>query len=505
MALIAGISGARRNATAAVCRGAALLAVCEQERVRRIRNIGAQQGGFPTEALEAVLAVSGYARDDIRKFVVAEPVPLPPHVETETLSHHFGHAATAFYTSGFDEAVVLVCDSRSTPELSAWSGRGRRLVPLAWQWEGPGFARVFSRLTRAFGLLPDWEEHKLEALARLGRASGLDRAARLVGWSDGRLRIDPHLEERVDDWLRSGADQFGDIAHQAEVASSFQQHLATLLLAVVDQLRRSTTAEHLCLGGGLFFNTYFNTVVAESGAFRRTFVPANPGNAGLAPGGALAVGASEGSTPAGPYSPYLGPAYSPSEIKAVLDNCKLVYDCLDETRLIDRTVDVLQRGHLVGWFQGRMEWGPRALGHRSILASPLAPYVVENLSTYLKRREPHRGFSVSVCAEDLPRYFEGPPRSAFMEHEYRVKDPKRFGSLLKFGARRLRVHTVGDEVPLFRQLLKTFGQATGVPVLVNTSFNGFHEPMVCTPRDAVRVFYGSALDVLAMGQFFVQK
>jgi carbamoyltransferase len=246
--------------------------------------------------------------------------------------------------------------------------------------------------------------------------------------------------------------------------------------------------------------------ISDAGIFDRSFVPANPGNAGLAPGAALALGNGDASSsPGRGYSPFLGPGYDAGEIKAVLDNCKLSYDYLDENRLVDRVIETLRAGRLVGWFQGRMEWGPRALGNRSIVASPLSPYVVDNLSVFLKRREPHRGYSVSVCQEDLERFFDGPPSSAFMEHEYRIKNPDLFPALARHGAKRLRVHTVGDDPPLLRRLLKAFGQATGVPVLVNTSFNGFHEPIVCTPRDAVRIFYGTALDALVLGNFVLEK
>lgn len=506
MSVIAGISGGRRNAMAALCLDGRLVAACEQERLRRVRGIGLLQGGFPAEALEAVLTLSGQTRRSIQRYAVAETLPLPPQLELEILSHHFGHAATAFYTSPFDRAVVLVCDSHTTPELSCWRGEGGRLVPLGWHWEGAGFASVYSKLTRAFGLLPDWEEHKLEALARIGSASQLDRACELIRLQDNRLIVDRRLEERVDEWLGAQGRGLEDLAHTAEVASSLQERLADLLVRIVADLSRATGIPNICLGGGLFFNTFFNTCISDAGWFDRSFVPANPGNAGLAPGAALALGNGDASSsPGGGYSPFLGPGYDAGEIKAVLDNCKLSYDYLDENRLIDRAIETLRSGRLVGWFQGRMEWGPRALGNRSIVASPLSPYVVDNLSVFLKRREPHRGYSVSVCLEDLERFFDGPPSSNFMEHEYRIQNPELFPGLARYGAKRLRVHTVGDDPPLLRRLLKAFGEATGVPVLVNTSFNGFHEPMVCTPRDAVRIFYGTALDALVVGNFLMEK
>src|SRR5262249_4957652 len=164
----------------------------------------------------------------------------------------------------------------------------------------------------------------------------------------------------------------------------------------------------------------------------RTFVPANPGNTGAALGAALAVGAlrSAPSAQARALSAFLGPEYDVDEIKTTLDNCKLSYDYHHNGQLIDRTVAARAKGQLVGWFQGRMEWGARALGNRSILASPVAPYVLENLNLFLKRREPHRPYGVSVCEEDAPRFFRGPATSRFMEHEYEVIQPDMLQPLL---------------------------------------------------------------------------
>ena len=204
-------------------------------------------------------------------------------------------------------------------------------------------------------------------------------------------------------------------------------------------------------------------------------------------------------------SPFLGPGFDSEHIKNVLDNCKLSYEYLADGPLIDATVDALRRGQLVGWFQGRMEWGIRALGHRSILANPFSPYTLENLNRFLKRREPSRPYSVSILAEALEQHFEGPPSSPFMEYEYRVRDRDRFRGLLPGVGRTLRVHSVADRQSSFGRLLKVFGDAAGVPALVNTSFNGFHEPIVCSPRDAVRVFYGTGLDIAVVGNFMIRK
>ena len=169
-------------------------------------------------------------------------------------------------------------------------------------------------------------------------------------------------------------------------------------------------------------------------------------------------------------------------------------------------VKALMQGLLVGWFDGAMEWGPRALGARCILANPFAPYVLENLNRFLKRREPWRGYGLSGLETAVHAHLDGPARAPFMECDYRPRDRSRFRFVLPSEDAVLRVHTVDDaSPPRFRRLLEAFGEASGLPLLVNTSFNGFHEPIVCSPRDAVRVFYGSGIDVLVMQQFVLQK
>jgi carbamoyltransferase len=243
-----------------------------------------------------------------------------------------------------------------------------------------------------------------------------------------------------------------------------------------------------------------------SGLYDRVFVPASPGNTGLAIGCAYA--AADEAFPlqvSEPLSPFLGPSFSNTQIKATLDNCKLSGAFHEEGELVDQTVKMLARGELVGWFHGRMEWGRRALGNRSILANPMAPFVLENLNAFLKQRPTYVTFGVSICEEDLADYFTGPASSRFMEHEYTPKDPQLFAKMLPLEPARLRVHTVGASPALLRRLLKAFGEATGKPILINTSFNGFHEPIVCTPRDAVRVFYGTGLDALVIGNFILRK
>jgi carbamoyltransferase len=242
--------------------------------------------------------------------------------------------------------------------------------------------------------------------------------------------------------------------------------------------------------------------VKLSGIFDDVFVPMDPGNAGLSVGAALHVSHLIRRA----VSPFLGPAYVPEDIKATLDNCKLSYQWLSEPDMLAMTVRALQAGQLVGWFEGSMECGPRALGARSILASPFSPYVLENLNRFLKHRDPWRGYALSGLASAVRDHFDGPSASPFMECDYIPTDRERLRHVLPGPHAGVRVQTVAEAGPPgFRALLSAFGDATGFPLLVSTSFNGFLEPIVCSPRDAIRVFFGTGLDLLVFGQLILAK
>lgn len=502
--LTLGISGVRRNAAAAACRDGVLIGCCEQERVTRVRGARLEAGRLPVEAVEAVLrSTGGGTLPDVTACATAEAgIELPAGLPVTPVEHHLAHATGAFRMSPFDRAAVLVCDRHSTPPDSIWVAGSDRLVRRDWSLGTTGLAALYTACAEVFGFRPG-QEHRLEALARLDSGDGAVRFESLIRYADGELFASPGWRGLVADWLAAGS---GDpIAHRAAVASAFQRHLGDILLQLAADVRRDTGLPHLCVGGGLFYNTYFNAVVRQGGIFDDVFVPPNPGNAGASAGAALAAA---GAGPGRAVSAFLGPGYESGEIKDTLDNCKLVYDYASENDVVESTVDALRRGLLVGWFQGRMEWGHRALGNRSILASPLSPYVLDNLNRFLKRREPQRAYGLSIPETAVPAFLEGPPRSAFMEFDYRILDGERLRHVLPTGVASLRIQTVSgqDEASRrFESLHEAFGAAAGVPALVNTSFNGFSEPIVCSPRDAIRVFFGTGLDVLVLDRFILRK
>lgn len=498
--LTAGLGGADRHGCVALSDGQRVVAVCEQERVNRVRGAGFNATGLPDEALDLLLQRGGHRRADVGRRVIAEGQAGGAGGEgVSRIDHHLAHASAAYFSSPFSSATIVVCDHEA-PKLSVWKGSGAEITRIDWPWHGDGFADVYSRSASILGFDTPAGDQRMEALARLRHEHRDDRIDALLQCDGTSLRAGQGWELAVERQVvetRGAAGQPG-----GTVAAALQTRLGALFVELLASVRRRTDDERLCLAGSLFYHSSINTAVKRSGLFTDVFIPVDPGNPGLAVGTALY----DNRTAPRQLSPFLGPAYSAEEVKQTLENCKLQYNWESEDGGIGVAVDALLRGHLVGWYDGAMEWGPRALGARCILANPFSPFVLENLNRFLKRREPWRGYALSGLEESIPRHFAGPPLAPFMECDYRPLDPARFAPVLPAPGAALRVQTVGTQAPpRFRRLLEAFGNATGLPFLVNTSFNGFHEPIVCSPRDAVRVFYGSGLDLLVLSEFVLAK
>ena len=500
---LVGVGGARRNACAAVCVDGDDVAACEQERLTRTRRAGCGDAGWPEAAVDEVLALAERRPGDVGHYVFAESgVQPPPQAARVSVQHHRAHAATAWLAAAHAAATIVVCDTSGAREVSVWRGTGNRLDELFCHWRGPGFATLYSDCATVFGFTGPGRERQLEAAAHLGSGLRAEQLRELFQGDTTSLRVAPDWQARLhamvaDERQRSGGDA-------VEMASAVQCRIGELLLAFLQTVRAAVDDDVLCLGGGLFYNTYFTTLVRRANLFADVVVPINPGNAGNAVGAALLVGLHRGLRPARPVSPFLGAAYDAHAIKATLDACKLSYSFASPAGVLDATADALLHGHMVGWFHGRMEWGHKALGHRSILADPRSPYVLDNLNVYLRKRERSHPFGLSVTTSSMAGRLCGPPESPFMQYEYETRGDT-FRHVLPAGARTIRVQTVAPDSGPFSALLARMEQATGVGALVNTSLNGFHEPIACTPRDAIRVFYGTGLDMLVLDQFILRK
>src|SRR3954469_1529598 len=457
--LIVGVSGARRNAAAAAVVNGRLVGFCEQERVIRVRAVPLQPGRLPAEAIDAALRHVDTRGFDDPWFVAAESdVHLARETHQDFVDHHLAHAATAVLTSPHRRAVVLVCDQHGSPPLTVWTFREGRLARVDWPWAGDGFAALYSKAVRLFGF-EDSGEHQLESWARLDPGTPSNILASMLAYRDGSLVVADAFWPTLESWVADATP-----ASVAAAAAAFQHTLGEALVTLVREIRTTVGGDALCLGGGLFYNTYLNTRVASCGAFAEVFVPVNPGNPGVATGAALVCGQGELLT-ANEASPFLGPEYSPPEVKQVLDNCKLTYEYCSDAETIGLAGPALCKGQIVAWFQGRMEWGHRALGNRSILANPFAPHVLEHLNAFLKHRDRHRAFGLSVVSEDAAQYFDVPALSPFMELEYTPRDPRLFTHIMPPGARTVRVQTVAVDSTRFCALHRAFGARSGHGVL----------------------------------------
>ena len=497
--MTAGLGGHRTQSCVALAGDAGVLGVCAQERATRSRGAGVNASGLPDEAVDCLLDRLGQERSAITRYVVADADHAPrTTTAVERVDHHLAHASTAFLTSPFASAVVVVVDE-DAPKVSVWRGDSAGVRPVEWPWRGPGFSDVHRAAAAVFGFDTVAGQQQLEALGRLC-PRGRDEA-----FTDA-LRVREDGFDLAAGWLSEleavVATKRGPSAYGLAVpAGAFEARLADLVVEWLGHVKRLVPETHLCVGGSFFYNSAVNRAVRASGMFEDVFVPVDPGNGGVAVGAALAASSQRALA-----APYLGPSYDPIEIKATLDNCKLRYEWATEDGIVRKAVDALIQGRLVGWFDGAMEWGPRSLGARSIVANPFAPYVLENLNRFLKQRAPWRGYGLSATAPAVAVHFDGPAVSRYMECDFLARSPETFGHVLPMPGAAIRVHTVGDETPgRFRRLLEAFGAATGLPFLVNTSFNGRHEPVVCHPADAVRVFYGTGMDLLIMDRFVIEK
>ncbi len=346
--LIAGLSAGRRDGSAAVAEGARLVGVCPQERVTRTRGAGANGTGIPDEALDIILAGMGRSRADVARYVAANAAPTSTQERLEHLDHHFAHACTAYLSSPFSSAAIVVCNHES-PHVSVWRGNGATIEAVDWPWNGPGFADIYSRCAAVFGFTSAAGGQRLEALARLCPDGRDERVDQLIQMSEASLEVPASFDAMLASWL--AGDRNPASPARARLAAALQARIADLFLKMLQRVRVVVGESRLCLGGSLAHHSAINTRVKKSALFDEVFVPVVPGNAGLAVGAALYAAGNAPSV----VSPFLGPSYSVEQTKVVLDNCKLQYSLERDDEVIDEAVRTLRQGRLVGWFDGAME------------------------------------------------------------------------------------------------------------------------------------------------------
>jgi carbamoyltransferase len=461
--------------------------------------------------------------------------------------HHLSHAASAFFPSPFEEAVVLTMDGVgewATTSAAVGAGSSLRVHKEIHFPHSLGF--LYSAFTYYTGFKVNSGEYKVMGLAPYGEPKYVQRILRhLVDVKpDGSFRLDQAYfnyctgltmtNGKFDD-LFGGPPRKPDeplVQRHMDLAASIQAVTDEIVLRMTRALRTETGIKNLCLAGGVALNCVANGKVLRDGRFEHIYIQPAAGDAGGALGAALVgyhlqLGGPRQVNGDAMQGAYLGPVFTQADIEARLTSCGAIFERLDDAALISTCARALAQGKALGWFQGRMEFGPRALGNRSILGDPRSPSMQKTLNLKVKYRESFRPFAPSVLRERVSEWFELDGDSPYMllvadvvkrrRREMTAEEQKLFGidklnvlrsdipavTHVDYSARIQTVHA--DTNPRYYALLSAFERETGCPVLVNTSFNVRGEPIVCTPEDGFRCFMGCELDVLAVGNCYLRR
>jgi carbamoyltransferase len=463
--------------------------------------------------------------------------------------HHQSHAASAFFPSPFEEAVVLTMDGVGEwATTSVAIGRGNTLETVREIHFPHSLGLLYSAFTYYTGFKVNSGEYKVMGLAPYGEPRYaqliLDKIVDLK--EDGSFWLDQSYFNYATG-LTMTSQKFHDLfgaaprtsetlltQREMDLAASVQKVTEEVMLRLSRSLAKTYGMENLCLAGGVALNCVGNGKLLRDGSFKNIWIQPAAGDAGGSLGAALAAYHVQFNRPRqingaldAMHGSYLGPEYTQAEIEQRLAAAGAKFSVAGKPDLFERTCDALEAGHAVGWFQGRMEFGPRALGARSILGDPRNPQMQKNLNLKIKYRESFRPFAPSILAEDVANYFELGVNSPYMLLVADVKEGRRRSMTSDeerlFGIDKLnvarseipavthvdysaRVQTVHEETnPRYHALLSAFKRRTGCPVLVNTSFNVRGEPIVCTPEDAFRCFMGTEMETLVIGDCLLAK
>jgi len=430
------------------------------------------------------------------------------------VDHHLAHALSCYAYSGFEDAAVVVMDGRGAWEAtSIWHGhKGRLEHVLTLNWPD-SLGLFYAQFTGFLGFVPNSDEWKVMGLAPYGQP-GIDLSA-YINPDDAPYRV--HTKRLIGDGVGIShfASQLGaprepesDILdHHKNIAFAVQDACEVAMMSVVKLALAKTKSKNLCLAGGVALNSKANGKIAASGLIEQIFVQPAASDDGVALGAALAPYLDgNGRLPNKPMRHgYWGPSFDDEAIDKVLETYKIRHSKLSDPATT--AAQLISAGKILGWFQGRMEFGPRALGSRSIIADPRDPEMNAKVNNAVKFREWWRPFAPSFKKEAAPEYLESAYDSPFMILTAQVRPEKRsvIPSVTHVDGS-ARPQTVEHEInPIYYRLIDEFGKITGVPVIMNTSFNLRGEAIVHTPTDALRTFYSSGMDALVLGSFLVEK
>lgn len=451
------------------------------------------------------------------------------HVE-----HHLAHIASAYYCSPWDRAAGFSYDG-SGDFVSTMMARceGNSIEVLERVFLPHSLGSFYTMLCEFIGYKKYGDEGKVMGLAPYGKDTYCEKLRQLIhlrngGFqlemqyfqplgsnqgmevlADGSVELARHFSDRMRDLFGEPREPHSEITQRdMDLAFAMQQRFEEVFFHLLNQLYKKVPCQNLAMAGGCALNSVANGKVFTETPFRQTWIQPAAGDEGLAIGAALHTYHSALNQPRSweLKNSYLGSEFSDSQIEQTLKSCRLKYRKLAREQLLETVADQIAAGNVVGWFQGRMEWGPRALGNRSILAHPGLATMKDVLNARIKHREWFRPFAPSILAEHQHEFFEHDHPSPFMLHVYKIRREKR--------AELCAVNHVDDtgrlqsvareENPVYYDLINTFRKKTGTPVVLNTSFNE-NEPIVCAPQEAIDCFSRTRMDVLAIGPFLALR
>jgi carbamoyltransferase len=559
---VLGISCFYHDSAAALLQDGVVVAACQEERLSRKKH----DQNFPARAVKYVLKQGGIGSGDLdavgfydkpllkfermlstyiatfprsfgsfRKAMpvwIKEKLWVPSIIRKELrpykgpilfAEHHMSHAASCFFVSPFDEAAILTVDGVGEWATASFGvGKGSDITLFKEIRFPHSLGLLYSAFTYYLGFKVNSAEYKVMGLAPYGKPVHFDRIMDEIVHlnEDGSFKL--NMKYFAYDYgltMTNGrfSEFFGGPPRKPEtwmterefdIAASVQKVCEEIVLRMARYIHKETGLTRLCMAGGVALNCVANGRIIRETPFKELFVQPAAGDAGGAVGVAHYVYNSLGKQPRGPAwtHAYLGPDYDDAEIREYLDSQGAKYRVLSDDELVRETARLIAGGNVIGWFQGRMEFGPRALGGRSILADPRDAKMRDTLNMKIKFREGFRPFAPSVLADKASEWFEIDCDSPYMLLVAQVRDGKRCIPAVTHVDNSARLQTVTREAsPLYYDLIREFERLTGVPVIINTSFNVRGEPIVCTPHDAYLCFMRTNMDHLVAGHCVLDK
>jgi carbamoyltransferase len=557
---ILGMSYMYHDSSATLLRDGAVVAAAAEERFTRVKHTV----DFPVRSIQWALAEGGIGVDDLDAIVFYEKPFLKferilrshlrmfprsfksfraflpmwmnyklqvPQIIRETTGyrgkvyftdHHYAHAASAFYPSPFDEALLLTTDGTGEWSTLAFGyGRGET-IKLEKDLRFPhSLGLLYSSITAHLGFKVNGGEGKVMGLASYGQPVYLPVLMDMIDVrEDGSFRMNLDYFSFHYDLVMTNARFVARLIPPREpeselrqehydLAASLQAFTEEVLVRIVRQLQARYGHDRLCMAGGVALNCVANGRILERTGVKEVWVQPAAGDDGGSLGAALYAYKKllGGKVRWRMDHAYLGPSYTDAEIEAAIAGRGVVAERLGDAELVETTARHLADGRILAWFQGRMEYGPRALGNRSILTDPRPAHMKDTLNARVKHREHFRPFAPAVAAEASREYFQLDQESPYMLVAAPVRaDKQAVVPAITHVDGTARVQTVSPtNNPRFYDLISAFGRRTGVPMLLNTSFNVRGEPIVCTPDDAIRCFLGTNIDVLVLGNYVIRK